>query len=63
MSATESSESDGYHRDGWWGEPEVSTVADKHHEEGIEWADTEIRDEKAASVAHKILRGAAPALC
>jgi len=58
-----STDSDGYRRDNWFGDPEVHTVADKHRETGTDWLASEIVDEKAESVAWTMLRGIAPKLC
>lgn len=62
MAATKPSDgsSSPYRRDNWHGDNEVRAVADQH---GTDWSNEEITNDKAASVAHKILRGVAPAIC
>lgn len=45
------------------GGPDVNTVADEHRERGTEWSDQEVTNDKAANIAHMVLRGVAPKLC
>jgi len=63
MSTNDASDSQGYRRDNWWGSPDVRTAATEHRDHGTDWSEEEIHDEKAAAVAHQLLRGVAPALC
>jgi len=63
MSTANDSDRSEWRRDDWWGNPEVRTAADDHREHGTEWSKPEVRDDKAACIAHQLLRGVAPALC
>lgn len=59
----EPSNAPGPRRDDWWGDPEVETVATRHHDSGTEWTDAEIADAKAKHTTFQILRDVAPKLC
>lgn len=52
-----------YRRDDWHGTPDIETAGTTHRSQGTTWPTRTRRQEKAAHVAHHLLRGVAPALC